>query len=75
MVVLAVLFASLLLFGGLRALGVDTFSTWQVSAAWALAVMFLFTASAHFTKTKDDLIGMVPTGFWRSWARWGWWFR
>jgi uncharacterized membrane protein len=62
-VVLAVLFASLLLFGGLGALGVDAFSTWQASAAWALAVMFLFTASAHFTKTKEDLIGMVPKAF------------
>jgi uncharacterized membrane protein len=27
---------------------------------WALAVMFLFTASAHFTKMKKDLMGMVP---------------
>ena len=44
-------------------MGVDLFSTWQVSAAWALAVMFLFTASAHFTKTKEDLIAMVPKAF------------
>ncbi len=63
MVVLGVLLASLLLFRGLGVLGVDPFSTWQVSAAWALAVMFLFTASAHFTKTKEDLIGMVPRAF------------
>jgi uncharacterized membrane protein len=44
-------------------LGVGLFSTWQVSAAWALAVMFLFTASAHFTKTREDLIGIVPKAF------------
>lgn len=44
-------------------MGVDLFSTWEVSAAWAMAVMFLFTASAHFTKTKEDLIGMVPKAF------------
>lgn len=55
--------ASLLLFRGLGVLGVDPFSTWQVSGAWALAVMFLFTASAHFTKTKEDLISMVPKAF------------
>src|SRR5215208_6687374 len=63
MVVLGVLFASLLLFGGLGAFGVEPFTTWQVSAAWALAVMFLFTASAHFTKTREDLIAMVPKAF------------
>ena len=51
------------LFRGLGVLGVGLFSTWQVSAAWALAVMFLFTASAHFTKTREDLIGMVPKAF------------
>jgi len=62
-VVLGVLFASLLLFGGLGAFGVEPFTTWQVSAAWALAVMFLFTASAHFTKTRQDLIAMVPKAF------------
>ena len=63
MVVLGVLLASLVLFRGLGVLGVDLFSTWQVSAAWALAVMFLFTASAHFTRTKEDLIAMVPKAF------------
>ena len=63
MVVLGVLLASLLLFRGLGVLGVDALSTWQLSAAWALAVMFLFTASAHFTKTKEDLIAMVPEAF------------
>jgi uncharacterized membrane protein len=54
MTVLVVLFASLLLFGGLGALGVDVLSTWQDSVAWVLAVMFQFTACAHF---------MVPEAF------------
>jgi uncharacterized membrane protein len=62
-IVLGVLLVSLMLFGSLGALGVDLYSSWQVSAAWALAVMFLFTASAHFTKTKEDLVGMVPKAF------------
>ena len=57
------LLTSLVLGRALGVLGVDLFSTWQVSAAWALAVMFLFTASAHFTKTKEDLIRMVPKAF------------
>jgi uncharacterized membrane protein len=60
MVVLVVLFASLVLFRGLGALGVEALSSWQGAAVWALAVMFLFTASAHFTKMKKDLINMVP---------------
>jgi uncharacterized membrane protein len=63
MIVVGVLLASLLLFRGLGVLGVDLFSNWQESAAWALVVMFLFTASAHFTKTKEDLIAMVPKSF------------
>jgi uncharacterized membrane protein len=63
MIVLGVLLVSLMLFGSLGLLGVDLFSTLQVSAAWALAVMFGFTASAHFTKTKEDLIAMVPKAF------------
>jgi uncharacterized membrane protein len=63
MVVLGVLLASLLVFRGLGVLGIDAFSTWQVSGAWALAVMFLFTASAHFTKTKGDLIAMGQKAF------------
>ena len=60
MAVLIVLLASLVLFRGLGALGVGALSSWQEAAVWALAVMFLFTASAHFTKMKKDLINMVP---------------
>jgi hypothetical protein len=44
MVVLVVLLASLVLFRGLGALGVEALSSWQGAAVWALAVMFLFTA-------------------------------
>jgi hypothetical protein len=44
-------------------LGIDAFTTWQVSGTWALVVMFLFTASAHFTKTKQDFIAMAPKAF------------
>lgn len=51
----------LVLFRGLGALGVDALSAWPGVVAWALAAMFLFTASAHFTKTRDDFVAMVPT--------------
>jgi uncharacterized membrane protein len=63
MAVLVVLLASLVLFRGLGALGIEAVSSWQGAAVWALAVMFSFTASAHFTKMKKDLINMVPKSF------------
>jgi uncharacterized membrane protein len=49
-----------LVFRALGALGVDAFGTWVDSARVALAMMFLFTATAHFNRMKDDLTQMVP---------------
>jgi uncharacterized membrane protein len=63
MVPLGVLLVSLLVFRTIGALGVEPLSEWRNAAACALAVMFLFTASAHFTRTKKDLISMVPSVF------------
>ncbi len=61
MVVLFVLLGALVIFRGLGFAGFDPTSTWQGAAAWALAAMFLFTASAHFfAKTKEDFVAMVP---------------
>ena len=52
------------MFGGLGALGVGALSTWHDVVAWALATMFLFTASSHFVaRTREDLIAMVPGVF------------
>lgn len=51
MVPFGLLLVSLLVFRGLGALGVEPLSDWRNAAAYALAVMFLFTASAHFTST------------------------
>ena len=48
MAVLVMLSASLVLFGGLGALGVDALSTLGEVVAWAMAAMFAFTVSAHF---------------------------
>lgn len=62
-----VLLVALLAFRGLGALGVRRFASWPVSAAHALAVMLLMTASAHFVPESvtampnhADLVRMVP---------------
>jgi len=63
MAVLIILFTSWLVFRGIGALGVAAFATWQHSACYALAVMFVFTGIAHFNKMKNDLVRMVPAAF------------
>jgi uncharacterized membrane protein len=61
--VLIVLIASLVTFRALGALGISIFATWMDSTRFALAVMFLFTSSAHFTKMRHDLARMMPAVF------------
>jgi uncharacterized membrane protein len=61
--VLLILFVSLLIFRGLGALGVSLLATWIDSTRFALAVMFLFTSSAHFNKMRHDLARMMPRVF------------
>ncbi len=63
MAVLIVLLGAWLLFRGIGALGVAAFDSWHDSARYALVVMFLFTASAHFNRMKQDLARMIPEGF------------
>ena len=65
MIVLVVLLLSLLIYRGIGALGVDALATWPAATRWALATMLVFTASAHFTKMKDDLVHMMP-----GWVPW-----
>jgi len=60
MVVLFVLVGSLLIFRGIGALGVEALATWSAATRYALAAMLVFTASAHFTRMKEDLVRMVP---------------
>jgi uncharacterized membrane protein len=60
MAVLFVLFGSCLLVRLLGFAVVPALDSWVVSARVALATMFLFTATAHFTPMKKDLIAMVP---------------
>ncbi|GAB2638142.1 DoxX family protein [Kribbella swartbergensis] len=62
-----VLVLATLVFRALGALGVRRFARWPVSAAHGMAVMLLFTASAHFVPASvtvmpnhADLVRMVP---------------
>ena len=63
MVPLLVLLLSLLFMRGLGVAGIGLFASWPSDVANALALMLLLTASVHFTKTKEDLIRMVPAVF------------
>ena len=65
MLVLFVLLISLLIFRGLGVLGVEALGNWPAVTRYALATMLVFTASAHFTKMKSDLVRMVP-----GWVPW-----
>jgi uncharacterized membrane protein len=62
MAVMVVLVGSLLVFRALGALGVRRFASWKEATRHALAVMFLFTASAHFTPMRHEMARMVPEG-------------
>jgi uncharacterized membrane protein len=57
------LFCGFLLFRGAGALGVATLSNSIISLRFALALMLLFTASAHWGRGRPDLIRMVPPLF------------
>jgi uncharacterized membrane protein len=63
MAVLIVLFAAWLVFRGIGVLDVAVLASWQHSACYALAVMFVFTGIAHFNQMKHDLAKMVPAFF------------
>jgi len=60
LVVLSVLIVSILAARGLGAVGLDLLASWPASVRAGLAVMLLFTASAHFSRMKADLVRMVP---------------
>jgi uncharacterized membrane protein len=63
MLVLIVLLAAWLVFRAIGAAGVHVLASWQHSALYALAVMFVFTGTAHFNKMKHDLAQMIPLYF------------
>ena len=45
------------------AAGVPLLSNWTWCLRGGLALMFLFTASAHWGKQRGDLVAMVPSAF------------
>src|SRR3712207_5447917 len=61
-----VLVIATVLLRGLGRLGVHWFSTWRDAGRAGLAIMFVFTASAHFTDIRHDLLAMVPDPLPRS---------
>jgi uncharacterized membrane protein len=63
MIVLILLLVSWLIFRAIGAAGVRALASWQDSARYALVVMFVFTATAHFNKMKHDLARMIPAYF------------
>jgi uncharacterized membrane protein len=63
MLVLMVLLVAWLVFRAIGAAGVEALASWQDSARYALVVMFIFTATAHFNKMKHDLAQMIPPYF------------
>ncbi len=60
---LIVLAASFLVFLGLGIIGAGYFAPWEMAVRWAMGVMFIFTGIAHFTRTRQDIIRMVPPLF------------
>jgi len=60
MLVLVVLLVSWLALRGIGAAGVHALGSCHDSARYALVVMFMFTATAHFNKMKHDLAQMIP---------------
>lgn len=57
---LIVLVAVVLLARGLGQLGIGMLRDWAAATRAGLAVMFCFTAAAHFNSMRPDMIAMVP---------------
>jgi len=60
LIVLIVLAVAVLLARAVGFAGVETADSWVGATRVGLAVMFCFTASAHFTRMRHDLVRMVP---------------
>ncbi|MGH3086037.1 MAG: DoxX family protein [Rubrobacteraceae bacterium] len=60
MEVLMVLLVSFVLLRGVGWLGVERLASWRNAGLGALAIMFLFTSTAHFSGMKYDLAAMMP---------------
>jgi uncharacterized membrane protein len=58
-----VLLISTLVMRAIGAAGLRELESWTLCSRNGLALMFLFTASAHWGKRRGDLIAMVPPVF------------
>jgi uncharacterized membrane protein len=58
---LLLLIAALLVLRAVGALGVSALADWPTAARYALVIMFVFTAAAHFGRQKESLVRMVPS--------------
>ncbi|MBW4082292.1 DoxX family protein [Paenibacillus sp. S150] len=63
MVPFIALAGSFLLFRMAGFLGGAYFDDWHTSIQWAVAVMLLLSASAHWGQRRADLVRMVPPAF------------
>jgi uncharacterized membrane protein len=61
MAVLVVLIVSALALRLAGFLGATYFATWQSSIRYAVAIMFVFTGVAHFTKLRHEMAAMIPS--------------
>jgi uncharacterized membrane protein len=60
---LIILVISFILLRGVGLLGVRRLSSWREAGLYAVAIMFLFTGSTHFTGIKYDYAAMLPEPF------------
>jgi uncharacterized membrane protein len=58
-----VMLAAIAVARGLGALGWTPLAGWHAATRAGLCVLFLFTGIAHFTRTRNDLVRMVPPQF------------
>ena len=63
MIPFIVLVIATLLLKGIGVAGVELFNSWTWCLRGGLALMFLFTAAAHWGKQRNDLVAMVPSAF------------
>lgn len=57
------LILSFLLFRVVGLLGVTYWNDWHTSIQWAVSIMLLLGASAHWGRRRSDLVRMVPPAF------------
>lgn len=63
MVPFIALILSFLLFRVVGLLGMTYWNDWHTSIQWAVSIMLLMGASAHWGRRRSDLVRMVPPAF------------